>query len=63
MAQEMGDLNRTDSAIWAKSEIAACISAGVFSGRGGNLLSPKEEISRAEAAVLIRRLLTGSGLI
>jgi len=50
-------------ATWAKDAVASGITAGIVAGRSGNMLAPQEEISRAEVAVLIRRLLQVSGLI
>lgn len=48
---------------WARESIDACIRAGIITGRDGNILAPKDEISRAEVAVIIRRLLQKSDLI
>lgn len=48
---------------WAKESMAACIKTGISTGRSVNTLAPKEEITRAEAAVLVRRLLQKSNLI
>ena len=51
------------SADYAKSSIAACIKAGIVIGRNGNLVAPKDFITRAEAAIIVRRLLQKSNLI
>jgi hypothetical protein len=51
------------SAGYAKSGIASCIKTGVLYGRDGNLILPKDNITRAEVAVIVRRLLQKSGLI
>jgi len=48
---------------YAKNSIAACIKAGIVSGRDGNLIAPKDNITRAEVAAIVRRLLQKSGLI
>lgn len=48
---------------WAKSGVALNLQAGIVSGRSGTLLAPKDHITRAEAAVMIRRLLQQAGLI
>lgn len=51
------------SAGYAKSSIAACIKTGVVTGRDGNLIAPRDKITRAEVAVIVRRLLQKSDLI
>ncbi len=48
---------------YATQGSAACIKAGIVKGRNNQLLAPKNNITRAEAAVLIRRLLQASQLI
>ncbi len=52
-----------DAAVWAKEAIASTAKAELISGRNGGKLEPKANISRAEVAVLIQRLLQRSGLI
>lgn len=56
-----GDADKSES--YAKVSIASCIKAGIVSGRNGNLVAPKENITRAEVAVIVRRLLQESNLI
>lgn len=56
-----GDADK--SAAYAKDSIASCIKAGIASGRNGKLLAPKDNITRAEVAVIVRSLLQKSGLI
>lgn len=51
------------SADYAKHSIASCIKTGVITGRDGSLVAPKSNITRAEVAVIVRRLLQASGLI
>lgn len=51
------------SSDYARYDIAACIEAGIVSGRDGKLLAPQDNITRAETAVIIRKLLQISGLI
>ncbi|WP_438444182.1 polysaccharide lyase family 8 super-sandwich domain-containing protein [Gorillibacterium sp. sgz5001074] len=48
---------------WAKEGLVAGLKAGLVTGRTESLLAPKAAISRAEAAVLIQRLLQKSDLI
>ncbi|SFB58836.1 S-layer homology domain-containing protein, partial [Cohnella sp. OV330] len=48
---------------WAKSGIAASIRSGLVTGRGAMELAPKANLTRAEVAQLIERLLQQSGLI
>lgn len=48
---------------WAIQPIADMLQAGLLSGRGADKLAPHSAITRAEAAVLIRRLLLAAHLI
>ena|GEM_PF-1986052 len=48
---------------WAKNGIADCLQAGIVSGRSETALAPKAFITRAEAAVIVQKLLQQSGLI
>jgi hypothetical protein len=49
--------------VWAKDSLALAAKAGLISGRGDNKLESKANVTRAEVAVLIQRLLQKSGLI
>jgi hypothetical protein len=51
------------AAEWAKASIAEVIQTGIITGRSSTILAPKANISRAEVAVIIRRLLQQSDLI
>jgi uncharacterized repeat protein (TIGR02543 family) len=55
------------SATWARDYLAACVKTGILSGgtskNGDRLLTPKDNLTRAEAAVLVQKLLQKSGLI
>jgi hypothetical protein len=56
----------TDSvsiSVWAEADIAACLKTGVITGRTSTTLSPAANITRAEVAVIIQRLLQKSELI
>ncbi|WP_168119996.1 S-layer homology domain-containing protein [Paenibacillus sp. HB172176] len=48
---------------WASGSIADCVAAGLVEGRGGNSIAPLENITRAETAELLQRLLQQSNLI
>lgn len=48
---------------WAISAIADCLQAGVIMGRSSNVLAPKDEMTRAEVAAIVKRLLQKSDLI
>lgn len=48
---------------WARDSIAAALAAGLTEGRGNGELAPGSNITRAEAAVLVYRLLIKSNLI
>ncbi|MFC7152923.1 S-layer homology domain-containing protein [Cohnella cellulosilytica] len=50
-------------ASWALGGVADNLQAGVVSGRAGNILAPKDYMTRAETATMIRRLLQKSDLI
>lgn len=48
---------------WAKEGIAVCVRTGIISGRSNGLAAPKANITRAEVAAMIKRLLQKSNLI
>lgn len=48
---------------WAAGGIAASVQAGIVSGRDGGKLSPLSYMTRAEVAVIVRKLLRQSDLI
>ncbi|SDJ91991.1 S-layer homology domain-containing protein [Paenibacillus typhae] len=48
---------------WAKDGLALAVKAGLISGRNNNKLEAKSNVTRAEVAVLIQRLLQKSELI
>lgn len=48
---------------WAQAAVADCLAAEIVGGRSGQQLAPKAEISRAEAAVMLQRLLKKANLI
>jgi len=52
-----------DISPYATGNIAACVKAGIVYGTTENTLSPKDNITRAEVAVIVERLLQKSGLI
>ncbi|WP_232101797.1 X2-like carbohydrate binding domain-containing protein [Paenibacillus sp. URB8-2] len=56
-----GDANKISG--WAKNSAADCLQAGIISGRTSSQLSPKDNITRAEVAAIIQRLLQKSELI
>lgn len=41
---------------WARAEVARAVQAGVISGRSGNALAPRDNATRAETVVMLRRL-------
>ncbi|MEN6347870.1 MAG: S-layer homology domain-containing protein, partial [Syntrophomonas sp.] len=51
------------AASWSKENIASCIKTEIISGRSEKVLAPVDNITRAEAAVMVRRLLQKSKLI
>jgi hypothetical protein len=48
---------------WARKSVAACVKKGIVYGKNGQLLSPKDQITRAEVAVILQKLLQESNLI
>ncbi len=48
---------------YARESAAVCLKEGIITGRTLTTLSPKAYVSRAEVAVMVRRLLQQSGLI
>lgn len=53
----------SEASDWAIPAILDNLQAGIIRGRGEQVLAPKEHITRAEAAVIIRRLLQQADLI
>ncbi len=48
---------------YAKDSIAACLNAGIVTGKTAITIAPKNNITRAEVAVIVERLLKQSDLI
>ncbi len=48
---------------WSENGITKCVKAGIIKGKNEKILAPKNGVTRAEAAVIIRRLLQKSELI
>lgn len=42
---------------WAEKEIAAATAAGIVNGRSGNRFAPRDSATRAEAVMMILRML------
>lgn len=53
----------TNATSYAKPSIASCLKTGVVSGNSSTTLAPKSNITRAEVAVIVERLLKKSELI
>jgi len=53
--------DRQEIAPWAAEALAAAVKAGVVVGRGNNLAAPTAKASRAEAVVMIKRVLQRAG--
>ncbi|MEF2968988.1 S-layer homology domain-containing protein [Paenibacillus sp. M1] len=51
------------AANWALESIAHCLQAGIVTGRSSSELAPKSNITRAEVAAIVQRLLQKSDLI
>ncbi|MEN6326387.1 MAG: S-layer homology domain-containing protein, partial [Syntrophomonas sp.] len=52
-----------DASGYARESIAACLKTGLVSGKSVDTMAPKDNISRAETAVMVQRLLQKSDLI
>lgn len=50
-------------AAWAQSDVAACVQAGIVTGRSDAAIAPKANVTRAEVAVMLQQLLKKSDLI
>lgn len=49
-------------AAWARSGMELCLGLGIIRSRGERRLAPLEEATRAESAVILRRMMTELGL-
>ena len=58
-----GYTDSTDIAKYAKSSIETCIKTGIVSGRGEEKLAPKDNITRAEVATIVQKMLKKAELI
>jgi sugar lactone lactonase YvrE len=64
MSALLSDYKDADTAAkYSKQSIASCLETGVVAGAGSNTLAPKNNITRAEVAVIVERLLEKSKLI
>jgi hypothetical protein len=48
---------------WAKDAMSQALQAELVGGRSGGMLAPKADLTRAEVAAIVQRLLHKSGLI
>ncbi|MDD4803534.1 MAG: S-layer homology domain-containing protein, partial [Syntrophomonas sp.] len=55
--------DNADVSGWAKDSVSKCIKTGVVTGRDNGQIAPLDNITRAETAIMVRRLLLNSGLI
>jgi len=58
-----GFADRAMFAEWALSGIVDCLQSGLINGKTNHQLAPKANLTRAEVAALIQRLLQKSELI
>ncbi len=58
---DFGDSGKASA--WAKKSMGLCVKTEILSGQSAKMLAPDKKITRAEAAVLVRKLLQKSGLI
>ncbi|MFB9330895.1 X2-like carbohydrate binding domain-containing protein [Paenibacillus aurantiacus] len=52
-----------DVSAWARSSVTEALQSGIVTGKSNQMLDPQANITRAEVAVMIRNLLSKSGLI
>lgn len=52
-----------DATGWAKSELAAAVQAGLINGKTADMLEPNGVATRAQSAVMLKRLLTRASFI
>jgi|GEM_PF-7123134 len=52
----------SELSVWAQASAASCIKNGIIVGDNGNI-DPKDSITRAETAAIVKRMLTKAGLI
>lgn len=50
--------DRSQISDWAESSVAPCVKFGIVTGRSGKVIAPQDNITRAETAVIIQRLLS-----
>ncbi|MEW5762133.1 MAG: CehA/McbA family metallohydrolase [Bacillota bacterium] len=55
--------DRREIAPWAADALAAAVKAGLVAGRGNDLVAPTAGATRAEAVVMIKRVLAATGRI
>lgn len=58
-----GFKDSAQASAWAKEGIAWTVKSGIITGQKADLLAPKANMTRAEIAVVIRRLLQHAGFI
>lgn len=46
-----------NTSTWAVDGVAWCVEKGILQGKGGGVLDPRAEVSRAEAAIMLERFL------
>ncbi|OPH56018.1 hypothetical protein BC351_29450 [Paenibacillus ferrarius] len=56
-------VDANDIANYAQSAVATCVNAGIVNGKTNSTVAPNQNITRAEIAVIVERLLKKSNLI
>lgn len=56
-------MDLSESSDWAMEGIYECVKKGIVTGKSAGILEPNENLTRAEAAAIIHRLLQKSDLI
>ncbi len=59
----VGYADAAQVSFWARNVVADCLQSGLIGGRPGKLIAPKDNLTRAEAAAIVQRLLRRAGLI
>lgn len=55
--------DNADVSSWAKDSVSKCVKTGVVTGRDNGRIAPMDNITRAEAVIVVRRLLINSDLV
>lgn len=61
MTEDSSFADNNEISVWAKQAVDECVCRGIVNGMGNNKFSPKSNATRAEAAVIINKLIETAG--